>query len=159
MNASNIPKKLVGSEEERAVSPVIGVILMVAITVILAAVIAAFVLDIGPGDTTISAAADVSTDGDDLVVEVTSGGGDMDQLVAIDSEGDVVATTDGAATGATFDSGADDWDTGGEPVTGDVTVYGIQGELSPNDGDTVDDANANVNLGTAEDVDFSHDPA
>ncbi|MCU4750975.1 type IV pilin N-terminal domain-containing protein [Halobacteria archaeon AArc-curdl1] len=34
-------------EGERAVSPVIGVILMVAITVILAAVIAAFVLDLG----------------------------------------------------------------------------------------------------------------
>ncbi|MCT9098497.1 type IV pilin N-terminal domain-containing protein [Haloarchaeobius sp. HME9146] len=33
--------------EERAVSPVIGVILMVAITVILAAVIGAFVLNIG----------------------------------------------------------------------------------------------------------------
>ncbi|WP_312910377.1 type IV pilin N-terminal domain-containing protein [Natronosalvus caseinilyticus] len=33
----------------RAVSPVIGVILMVAITVILAAVIAAFVLDLGQG--------------------------------------------------------------------------------------------------------------
>ncbi|WP_254766872.1 type IV pilin [Salinilacihabitans rarus] len=40
-------KKLIGDEEERAVSPVIGVILMVAITVILAAVIAAFVLDMG----------------------------------------------------------------------------------------------------------------
>ena len=34
-------------ENEDAVSPVIGVILMVAITVILAAVIAAFVLDTG----------------------------------------------------------------------------------------------------------------
>ena len=45
-------KKLIGNEEERAVSPVIGVILMVAITVILAAVIAAFVLDLGPGDST-----------------------------------------------------------------------------------------------------------
>ena len=155
MNASNIPKKLVGSEEERAVSPVIGVILMVAITVILAAVIAAFVLDIGPGDTTISASADVSTDGDELVVEVTSGGGDMDQLVAIDSEGDVVATTDGAATGATFDSGADDWDTGGSTVNEDsVTVYGVQGDLEAGE-DTVDDANANVELGTVEDVNFS----
>jgi flagellin-like protein len=35
-------------EEEEAVSPVIGVILMVAITVILAAVIAAFVFGMGP---------------------------------------------------------------------------------------------------------------
>lgn len=47
MDGKQVSKKLVGSEEERAVSPVIGVILMVAITVILAAVIAAFVLDLG----------------------------------------------------------------------------------------------------------------
>jgi len=37
-------------EGERAVSPVIGVILMVAITVILAAVIASFVLGLGDTD-------------------------------------------------------------------------------------------------------------
>ena len=47
MDLKNYSKKLVGTEEERAVSPVIGVILMVAITVILAAVIAAFVMDMG----------------------------------------------------------------------------------------------------------------
>jgi len=47
MDFSQIKPKLVGSDDERAVSPVIGVILMVAITVILAAVIAAFVLDLG----------------------------------------------------------------------------------------------------------------
>lgn len=40
-------EKFKGDDDERAVSPVIGVILMVAITVILAAVIAAFVLDLG----------------------------------------------------------------------------------------------------------------
>ncbi|APX96894.1 type IV pilin [Natronorubrum daqingense] len=47
MNLKKCRNKLVGSEEERAVSPVIGVVLMVAITVILAAVIAAFVMDMG----------------------------------------------------------------------------------------------------------------
>ena len=47
MDLSKYRNKLIGSEDERAVSPVIGVILMVAITVILAAVIAAFVLDMG----------------------------------------------------------------------------------------------------------------
>jgi len=47
MDLKNYSKKLVGTDEERAVSPVIGVILMVAITVILAAVIAAFVMDMG----------------------------------------------------------------------------------------------------------------
>jgi flagellin-like protein len=36
-----------GTDEDRAVSPVIGVILMVAITVILAAVIGTFVLNLG----------------------------------------------------------------------------------------------------------------
>ncbi|QLK25104.1 type IV pilin N-terminal domain-containing protein [Natrinema zhouii] len=49
MDATKIRSKLIGNDDERAVSPVIGVILMVAITVILAAVIAAFVLDMGQG--------------------------------------------------------------------------------------------------------------
>lgn len=53
----NIGAKLVGSDEERAVSPVIGVILMVAITVILAAVIAAFVLDLGQSQSASASAA------------------------------------------------------------------------------------------------------
>jgi len=47
MDGKQIRQKLIGTDDERAVSPVIGVILMVAITVILAAVIAAFVLDMG----------------------------------------------------------------------------------------------------------------
>ena len=47
--------------EERAVSPVIGVILMVAITVILAAVIGAFVLGIG-GDQNATPQASISLD-------------------------------------------------------------------------------------------------
>lgn len=61
------------TDEDRAVSPVIGVILMVAITVILAAVIAAFVLGIGPGDEPVDGAVDVSTSGED-----TTGDGDID---------------------------------------------------------------------------------
>lgn len=55
----SVRSKLIGSDDERAVSPVIGVILMVAITVILAAVIAAFVLDLGQSQSA-SAAAGVS---------------------------------------------------------------------------------------------------
>ncbi|PGF18251.1 type IV pilin [Natrinema sp. CBA1119] len=47
MDGKSVRQKLIGDSDERAVSPVIGVILMVAITVILAAVIAAFVLDMG----------------------------------------------------------------------------------------------------------------
>ncbi|WP_207586963.1 type IV pilin [Halomontanus rarus] len=65
-----ITKKLIGNEEERAVSPVIGVILMVAITVILAAVIAAFVLDLGQSQSA-SAAAGFQFDEDGTDVDVT----------------------------------------------------------------------------------------
>jgi len=69
----SLSKKLIGPEDDRAVSPVIGVILMVAITVILAAVIAAFVLDIGPGDTDPTGAVSVSgEDTSSATVELTS---------------------------------------------------------------------------------------
>jgi len=101
-------KKLIGNEEERAVSPVIGVILMVAITVILAAVIAAFVLDIGPGEPDPNAAVEVTGEGDEFTVELTSldnadavvvvrnDNGD-DELVAYENggEGDVALTVSG----------------------------------------------------------------
>ncbi|WP_276254599.1 type IV pilin N-terminal domain-containing protein [Halomontanus rarus] len=61
------------SDSERAVSPVIGVILMVAITVILAAVIAAFVLDLGQSTgANPQAAVTFSEDGDGLEIKVIS---------------------------------------------------------------------------------------
>ena len=64
--------------DDRAVSPVIGVILMVAITVILAAVIGTFVLGLGDslGDNQPSAqlSADVTNSGSNITVE--HGGGD-----------------------------------------------------------------------------------
>ncbi|WP_049910215.1 type IV pilin [Natrinema gari] len=75
MNPENLKAKLVGNEDQRAVSPVIGVILMVAITVILAAVIAAFVLDLG-GSVSQEAQAGVTIEVDEqqeeIQVEVTS---------------------------------------------------------------------------------------
>ena len=60
--------------EERAVSPVIGVILMVAITVILAAVIGAFVLGLG-GSTDETPQASLSFDGDANEGEIEHRGG------------------------------------------------------------------------------------
>jgi flagellin-like protein len=62
--------------DDNAVSPVIGVILMVAITVILAAVIGTFVLDIGNkvGDT--SPQASFSFDYGSSEVTITHDGGD-----------------------------------------------------------------------------------
>ena len=73
MDLTKYRQKLIGSEDERAVSPVIGVILMVAITVILAAVIAAFVLDIGDdmGDGPVNAAISTDTSQSDAAITFT----------------------------------------------------------------------------------------
>jgi len=54
-------------QDDDAVSPVIGVILMVAITVILAAVIATFVLGLGDSLSTQSPQASFNCDGDALI--------------------------------------------------------------------------------------------
>jgi len=65
--------------EDRGVSPVIGVILMVAITVILAAVIGAFVLGLGDQASNTAPQASFSFDYDDADkgnVTVTHSGGD-----------------------------------------------------------------------------------
>jgi flagellin-like protein len=61
--------------DERAVSPVIGVILMVAITVILAAVIGTFVLGLGDslGDSQPTASIDVSTNSSAITLEHAGG--------------------------------------------------------------------------------------
>lgn len=77
MDLKEYRKKLVGNEEERAVSPVIGVVLMVAITVILAAVIAAFVMDMGDdmGQSAPSTNFDVESE-EDSYVEIHHEGGD-----------------------------------------------------------------------------------
>ena len=143
MDPTNIPRKLVGSEDERAVSPVIGVILMVAITVILAAVIAAFVLDIGPGDSTLSATSDISeVDDDEIQVEIASGGGNIDGIAAVNSSGGVAAVKDGVSTGATVTLDVED------DGDDEFTIYGFTGTID--DGDTIDDADANVDMGSIE---------
>lgn len=76
-------RTLFGSDE-RAVSPVIGVILMVAITVILAAVIGTFVLGLG-GDLNAqpSAQIDITSDGEDTIT-IDHNGGDTIQLDNLD---------------------------------------------------------------------------
>jgi len=60
-------------KDDDAVSPVIGVILMVAITVILAAVIASFVLGLGPGEAAPTASFDFEADSGDIVVTHANG--------------------------------------------------------------------------------------
>ncbi|AGB30826.1 hypothetical protein C488_03330 [Natrinema pellirubrum DSM 15624] len=73
MDGKQIKMNLIGDSEERAVSPVIGVILMVAITVILAAVIAAFVLDLGQSQgANAQAGMDFNEDSDQVTITINS---------------------------------------------------------------------------------------
>lgn len=93
-------------KEEDAVSPVIGVILMVAITVILAAVIAAFVFGMGPPEqapqASIRGSADTGTDT----------AGDEFNILKLEHQGGEAITLTDAKTKVTVD---------GESVTLDVT--------------------------------------
>jgi len=76
------PGKTVSTED--AVSPVIGVILMVAITVILAAVIAAFVFGLaGSTGTSKNVGLTVSIDAEKYVVVTIQGGTDLASLTEI----------------------------------------------------------------------------
>lgn len=57
---------------------------MLTNTVIFVSEVAAFVLDIGPGDLMISVEVDVSDDGTGLSVEITSDGVDIAALALVD---------------------------------------------------------------------------
>ncbi len=78
----------------RAVSPVIGVILMVAITVILAAVVATFVLGLGDqvGQTAPQASFGFDYDAGDEELTVTHGGGDRIVASELYARGDTDST-------------------------------------------------------------------
>ncbi|HJH28306.1 MAG TPA: type IV pilin [Methanosarcinaceae archaeon] len=84
-------------KEEDAVSPVIGVILMVAITVILAAVIAAFVFGMGPPEQAPQAAIRASAaEIDNSTIKLEHQGGDA---VILTSANTKVSVTGGNAEG------------------------------------------------------------
>jgi flagellin-like protein len=97
--------------DDDAVSPVIGVILMVAITVILAAVIGAFVLDIGGSQEKVPQASwDISQDGSDL--EIVHDGGDSISADNLEVSWDSTSYTTGDAeftpsSGDTVDAGTE----------------------------------------------------
>ena len=82
--------------ESRAVSPVIGVILMVAITVILAAVIGTFVLGLGDqvGDTAPQASFAFDYDGTELTITHESGAQIDGDLVTIAGDVNVTDASD-----------------------------------------------------------------
>jgi len=121
--------------DDRGVSPVIGVILMVAITVILAAVIGTFVLDLGQsaGNSAPSASLTVDADTGTSNMTISHKGGDAIQpdstriLVESGSEsatfstfsgGDAFAVGDQATVNLTNGGNGLDWDDDG---TNDVT--------------------------------------
>lgn len=113
--------------DDRAVSPVIGVILMVAITVILAAVIGTFVLGLGDQVQQTSPNAQFSYDFDgDGNVTITHDGGD-----GIDADRLHVTSSNGSA----------DWSEGGssaDRVTAGVSFDSADTDVSPiPTGDTV----------------------
>jgi len=111
------------SADNRAVSPVIGVILMVAITVILAAVIGGFVLGLG-GDLQSAPQAQISIDAatGNTGITISHDGGDAmtatDLVVSYDG-GTTVNFEDGSFTGDEFSVGDSSTFTS---VTGDITV-------------------------------------
>jgi len=89
-------------EEDRGVSPVIGVILMVAITVILAAVIGTFVLGLGDSlqqapQAQLDAEGSGSASGDSLELTISHNGGDSievgDLRVTVETGGDVTLSS------------------------------------------------------------------
>jgi flagellin-like protein len=105
--------------EDRAVSPVIGVILMVAITVILAAVIGTFVLGLGDQVSDNAPQASFSFDFNipdtgTAYVNITHEGGET-----IDNSTLSVA----ADSSLTFDSGNSQWDDGNGVSAGDTAVF------------------------------------
>ena len=110
--------------DDRAVSPVIGVILMVAITVILAAVIGTFVLGLGDslGDSQPTAQLSVDVDEDSTNVTISHDGGDGIDLDDVDIVARNGSSTVGSAqTISNFSTVSDDRLTVGESVTLDYT--------------------------------------
>jgi flagellin-like protein len=108
MSLKTLRQKVSGllSGEDRGVSPVIGVILMVAITVILAAVIGAFVLGLGDNiDTGTQAGVTISeSDGTATVTWNSGGNADNISVTAGDSDEGTIDEVGGTVTV----SGSDD---------------------------------------------------
>lgn len=151
---TNWTNKLVGSDEERAVSPVIGVILMVAITVILAAVIAAFVLDIGPGETDPSAAISHDQGDGEVTVELQSLDGSADAVVVVDSSDSFVGyDSDDTDNNALTTTGQEETFDEGNPDGGTIQAISVSDPDDLNDGeiDSLDDVESNAILENLDD--------
>ena len=85
-------------EDEEAVSPVIGVILMVAITVILAAVIAAFVFGMGPPEQKYNVAFSTSINSTGATLTLHDNGGATNVTVTSATVDGVTKNINGGTT-------------------------------------------------------------
>lgn len=115
--------------EKRAVSPVIGVILMVAITVILAAVIGTFVLGLGDQVQQTAPNANFQFEFSNDELTVTHSGGDGVAAEELFLRGDIDATT----SGSWADKGYTDTIRAGDSVTVSDTGGDYSWEDSPDD--------------------------
>ena len=109
------------NNDDRAVSPVIGVILMVAITVILAAVIGTFVLGLGDqlGDSAPQASFSVDDVNDTNVTITKTGGATLDPTdLTLSVDGD----RQGTFTGEDWESGESKSIEHGQTDDGDYTL-------------------------------------
>lgn len=114
--------------DDSAVSPVIGVILMVAITVILAAVIASFVLGLGDqGEPAPQPTIESSVDAQTLNLSVT-GGDDFDPSVATVNAEITVDDGTGEQTATFSDQAIDGSDTDSSTGTDINYNSGISGD-------------------------------
>ena len=120
--------------DDKAVSPVIGVILMVAITVILAAVIGTFVLGLGDSiqDTSPSASISGEVSGGDIVFEHQSGQNIDGSDLRISDSGGALDRIDSSYA----DRGGIDDQFGERFTAGDRIVLQDE-DIEDNDGDTM----------------------
>jgi flagellin-like protein len=142
------------TQEDSAVSPVIGVILMVAITVILAAVIGTFVLGLGEQveqNARAGVNADVDNDDNEIGVSLTTlSNSDYVIVRGIDNLGSGgVANSPGNASSGGFGSpgnilymettGSSATITGSNGDSGTLTVVAVIGDVSgsPSNGDAI----------------------
>ena len=111
--------------DERAVSPVVGVALLIAIAVILAAVIGAVVLGLGTGGVeTPQAQLQGDYDEDAGTLNVTHNGGEpisADHVVFVDEQGNEAELSDDLTAGTTADLEDDDFD-GHNPLENEETI-------------------------------------
>ncbi len=119
-------------KNDEAVSPVIGVILMVAITVILAAVIAAFVFGMSGNITkTKIVAATVSQDGTSILI--TYQGGQDDATVSwlnVSVNGNTMNRTV-LSSGGTYSTGINPTGVGVKPSVGATYTLTLVGSAAP----------------------------